>query len=203
MRDDAAPARVRALSAALALLAPAVALAHAEGGDVGSGFAAGFLHPLLGLDHVLAMFAVGLWGAQLGPPALWALPIGFPLVMALGGVAGIVGLPLPSVEAGIAASVIVLGAMIALDRRPRLALAWTLVAFFAVFHGYAHGAELPARAGAVPFSAGFVLATGLIHVAGIAVGSVVHVRGGLAALRVGGSAISAAGLFLAWRLIAA
>jgi urease accessory protein len=186
----------------LALAIPSLAHAHAAASGAGSSFSTGFLHPLSGLDHVLAMLAVGLWGAQLGPPALWALPVGFPLVMALGGVAGIVGLPLPSVEAGIALSVIVLGAVIALDQRPPLAVAWLLVAFFAVFHGYAHGVELPQQAGAVAFSAGFVMATGLIHLTGIGIGSVVHLRGGLTALRAGGTAISAAGLYLAWRLVA-
>ena len=166
------------------------------------GFASGFLHPLSGVDHVLAMLAVGMWGAQLGPPALWALPVTFPLIMSLGGVAGILGVPLPSVEAGIALSVITLGAMIALDQRPPLAVALPLIAFFAVFHGYAHGLELPGKAGAVAYSAGFVLATGMIHIAGIGIGLVVKLPHGLRLLRAGGTAISAAGLYLAWRLMA-
>ena len=196
------PRMSRSAAFALLLLLPAAAWAHTEGVANGSGFVAGFLHPLTGLDHTLAMLAVGLWGAQLGPPALWALPVGFPLVMALGGVAGIAGLPLPSVEGGIALSVIVLGAMIALDRRPPLAVAWALVAFFAVFHGYAHGKELPQHAGALAYSAGFVLATGLIHLTGIGIGTLVHARRGLPVLRAGGGAISLAGFYLAWRLIA-
>jgi len=178
---------------------PSAAGAH-EGG-AGAGFASGFVHPLAGIDHVLAMLAVGLWGAQLGAPALWMLPVAFPLVMALGGVAGIVGLPLPAVELGIAASVIALGAAIALDRRPPLALAGALVAFFAVFHGYAHGAELPGRVGAVAYSAGFVLATGLIHLVGIGIGLVLKLPHGTSALRAGGAAIGIAGVALAWRLL--
>jgi len=189
-----------AACAALALLLPAPAAAHT--GDIG-GFGAGFLHPLGGLDHILAMLAVGMWGAQLGAPALWVLPIAFPMVMALGGVAGIVGLPLPGVELGITLSVVVLGAMIAFDRRPPLWLAGLLVACFAVFHGYAHGVELPGQASAAPYSAGFVTATGLIHLAGIAIGLVVALPYGLQLLRVGGSLISAAGIFLAWGLLAA
>jgi urease accessory protein len=191
-----------ALATAMALGFPAAALAHSAGASAGAGFGAGFLHPLTGIDHVLAMLAVGLWGAQLGPPAIWALPVGFPLVMALGGVAGIAGLPLPSVEAGIALSVVVLGAMIAFDRRPPLAVAWSIVAFFALFHGYAHGRELPGHADALAYSAGFVLATGLVHLTGVAIGSIVHVKGGLTALRAGGGVISLIGVTLAWRLAA-
>jgi urease accessory protein len=189
-----------ALPAALLLL-PAVASAHVESAAAGSGFATGFRHPLAGVDHVLAMLAVGMWGAQLGPPALWALPVAFPLVMACGGVAGILALPLPSVELGITTSVIVLGAMIALDRRPPLVVAGLLVAFFAVFHGYAHGLELPNQAGAVAYSAGFVLATGMIHLAGIAIGLVTRLPHGLRVLRLGGSAIALAGAYLAWRVL--
>jgi urease accessory protein len=179
---------------------PELAFAH-QGQEMGSGFASGFLHPLGGLDHVLAMLAVGMWGAQLGAPAIWVLPVAFPLVMALGGVAGILQVPLPAVETGIALSVIVLGAAIALDRRPPLWLAGVLVSAFAVFHGYAHGTELPNQAGAVAYSAGFVLATGLIHLTGIGIGFVVRVPSGPHLLRAGGSAISLAGCVLAWRLL--
>jgi urease accessory protein len=187
--------------AALLLLLPALAQAHTDGAAGGSSFVTGFRHPLSGLDHVLAMLAVGMWGAQLGPPALWVLPIAFPLVMAHGGVAGIVGLPIPPVEIGIAVSVVVLGSMIALDARPRLFWACALVAFFAVFHGYAHGKELPGHAGAVAYSAGFVIATGLIHLAGIAIGLVVKLPHGERALRLGGSAIALCGLYLAWQVL--
>jgi urease accessory protein len=189
--------------AALAVgLWPALALAH-EGAGAAGGFAAGFLHPLAGLDHVLAMLAVGMWGAQLGAPAIWLLPVAFPAVMALGGVAGILGLPLPSVETGIALSVIALGTAIALDRRPALWLAALLVACFAVFHGYAHGTELPSQAGALPYSAGFVLATGLIHLTGIGIGFLTELRGGAALLRAGGAAIALTGLWIAGRILVA
>ena len=130
---------VTALS--LLLLAGLPAAAHT--GSAPGGFAGGMAHPLFGPDHVAAMVAVGLWGAFLGPPALWLLPVVFPLVMAFGGVVGILGLPLPGVEACIALSAIVLGLMVMLAARPPLWTAAALVGAFAVFHGYAHGAELP------------------------------------------------------------
>jgi urease accessory protein len=185
---------------ALALL-PSSALAHVEGEAAGAGFLSGFLHPMSGVDHVLAMLAVGMWGAQLGNPAIWVLPVAFPQVMAVGGVAGILGLPLPAIEIGVTCSVIVLGLMIAVDRRPPLWAAALLVGFFAVFHGYAHGAELPGQASAVAYSAGFVVATGLIHLTGIGIGFVVRLPQGARLLRAGGSAIALAGLFLAGRLL--
>ena len=192
----------RAVAAFLLLALPATnALAHTQGEAAGAGFLDGFLHPLGGLDHVLAMLAVGMWGAQLGAPAIWMLPVAFPMVMALGGAAGIIGVPLPAVEIGITISVLVLGSMIALARRPPLALAALIVAFFAVFHGYAHGTELPGQASAVPYSAGFVIATGLIHLTGIGIGFVIRLPHGRTLLRVGGAAIAAAGLFLAGQLL--
>lgn len=186
----------------LALLS-SPAFAHVGGGAGAAGFLTGFLHPLGGLDHVLAMLAVGMWGAQLGNPAIWALPVAFPMVMALGGVAGILGVPLPGAELGVALSVIVLGSMILLDRRPPLWGAALIVAFFAVFHGYAHGNELPGQAGAVAYSAGFVIATGLIHVTGIGIGFVTLLPRGAGMLRVAGGAIAAAGLLLAGKLLLA
>gem|GEM_PF-348941 len=163
----------------LLLLLPLAAQAHTGAGNTAGGFLAGFLHPISGLDHVLAMLAVGMWGAQLGNPALWVLPVAFPIVMAFGGIAGIVGLPLPQVEVGVTLSVIVLGAMIALDRRPPLVVAGLMVAFFAIFHGYAHGVELPHQAGALAYSAGFVLATGMLHITGIGIGFVSELPRGL------------------------
>ena len=108
-----------------------------------TGFLTGFLHPISGLDHVLAMVAVGLWGAQLGAPAIWVLPVAFPLVMAFGGFLGLLGVPLPGVEFGIAASAILLGAAVMSERRPPLVIAAALVGCFAIFHGHAHGTELP------------------------------------------------------------
>src|SRR5262245_48110661 len=127
----------------LLLIMAVPALAH-EGSGTG-GFIGGFSHPLLGPDHIVAMLAVGLWGAFLGAPAIWMLPIVFPLVMAGGGALGILGLGLPGVEVGIAVSAIALGLMVALAARPPILVAALLVGAFAVFHGHAHGAELPPR----------------------------------------------------------
>ena len=136
------------------------ALAHT--GSVSGGFVGGLSHPLFGPDHVAAMVAVGLWGAFLGPPAMFILPVVFPLVMAVGGVLGILGVPLPGVEIGIAVSAAMLGMMVALAARPPLWVAAVIVGAFAIFHGHAHGAELPPGADAVAYSAGFVVATGTV-----------------------------------------
>jgi urease accessory protein len=168
------------------------ALAHTGEGGAG-GFLAGFVHPLLGPDHVVAMVAVGLWGALLGQPAIWLLPIAFPLVMAFGGVLGIVGVPIPSVETGIAASAIILGAMVALTVRAPLRIAVALVGGFAIFHGTAHGRELPDGADAVAFAAGFVVATGTLHLCGIAFGLLARWPAGRLAVRAAGAAIALTG----------
>jgi urease accessory protein len=169
------------------------AFAHTGEGGAG-GFLPGLAHPLFGPDHVIAMVAVGMWGAFLGPPAIWLLPIVFPLVMAAGGVLGIVGVPLPAVETGIAASAIVLGLMVAFAARPPLWIAAVLVGAFAIFHGYAHGKELPDDANALAFSAGFVIATGALHLAGIAFGLLARWPAGRLVVRGAGGAIALAGL---------
>lgn len=192
-------ARSLALGLGLLLLAP-VALAHTEAG-AGSGFVSGFLHPLSGPDHLIAMVAVGLWGAFLGAPAIWQLPVIFPLVMAGGGVLGIAGVPLPMVEVGIATSAVVLGLMVVLAVRPPLWLAGLIVGVFAVFHGYAHGAELPHAANAVSYSAGFVIATGLLHLVGIAFGLLVRWPVGRVAVRSLGAMISLGGCLFLLRLV--
>jgi urease accessory protein len=175
------------------------ALAHS--GSVSGGLVGGLSHPLFGPDHVAAMVAVGLWGAFLGPPAMYVLPVVFPLVMAGGGVLGIVGVPLPGVEIGIAISAAVLGTMVALAARPPLWVAAVIVGAFAVFHGHAHGAELPPGADAVAFSAGFVVATGLLHLAGIALGLVARWPWGQVAVRAAGGAIAVAGLIFLGRVL--
>jgi urease accessory protein len=176
------------------------AFAHTGHGLTG-GFSGGFLHPLFGPDHIAAMVAVGLWGAFLGAPAIYILPVVFPLVMACGGALGILGLPLPGVEAGIAVSAVVLGLMVALAVRPHLAIAAVLVGLFAIFHGYAHGSELPHGADAVAYSLGFVVATGLLHLAGIAFGCLAQWPCGRIAVRAAGSAIAIAGLIFLGRLL--
>jgi urease accessory protein len=168
--------------------------AFAHTGEGAGGFFAGLAHPLFGLDHVIAMVAVGMWGVFLRRPAIFLLPIIFPLVMALGGVLGIVSLPLPAVETGIAASAVVLGLMVALAAHPPLCIAAVLVGAFAIFHGYAHGKELPDDANALAFSAGFVIATGLLHLTGIAFGLLARWPAGHLVVRGAGGAIALAGL---------
>lgn len=182
----------------LALTAPATA--HTSEGLAG-GFAGGFIHPLLGPDHIAAMLAVGLWGAFLGAPAIFILPVVFPLVMALGGVLGILGVPLPGIEIGIAVSAVVLGLMVALAARPHLAVAAVLVGGFAIFHGHAHGTELPDGADALAYALGFVIATGLLHLTGIGFGLLTQYPGGRLAVRAAGGAIAIAGLVFLGRLI--
>jgi len=177
------------------------AWAHEQTGPV-AGFVTGLLHPVSGLDHVLAMVAVGLWGAQLGAPAIWLLPVTFPLVMAFGGFLGLLGIPLPGVEVGIAASAILLGAMVATESRPALWLAAVLVALFAVFHGHAHGTELPAGESGLLYSLGFVVATGCLHAAGIALGLIHRWRSGRIVLRGAGAAVGVAGFVFLWRVLA-
>jgi urease accessory protein len=150
------------------LLAAGPALAHVT--EPAGGFASGFSHPLKGADHVLAMFAVGLWGAQMGGRTVWTLPATFPLVMAAGALAGMLGLPLPAVQAGIAGSVVVLGAAIAYAWRPAEAVALAVIGTFAVFHGHAHGIEMPRAVDPADYAIGFVVATGVIHLGGIGIG---------------------------------
>lgn len=172
--------------AALAVSIPTMAEAHVLAGE-GGGFLHGFEHPLSGLDHMLAMFCVGLWGAQMGGRSVWSLPIAFPLIMVVGGMMGIAGIPLPAVESGIALSIIVLGAAIACLWRPPEWLAVVVIGVFAIFHGYAHGAELPNAADPADYAFGFVVATGLIHLAGIAVGlGFQRLQGGQMARALGG-----------------
>ncbi len=182
------------------LLFPAAALAHTRGGEA-MGFLAGIAHPVSGLDHVLAMIAVGLWGAQLGPPAMWLLPVTFPMVMAFGGTLGLLGVNIPGIEVGIALSAIGLGAAVLFEARPRLGIAAVLVGFFAIFHGHAHGTELPAGANGLLYSIGFVIATGLLHATGIAIGLVHRWPAGRTALRWAGAAVALAGLAFLWRAL--
>jgi len=169
-----------------------VASAHESAGIAG-GFSSGFMHPVLGWDHVIAMVAVGLWGAFLGNPAIWVLPVVFPLVMAFGGSLGVTGVPVPAVETGIAVSAIVLGAMVAFAVRPPIWIAAVIVGAFAIFHGHAHGTELPGAANPLAYSLGFVIATGLLHISGIAFGMITHLPFGKIVVRAGGSIIALAG----------
>ncbi|KQY14007.1 HupE/UreJ family protein [Rhizobium sp. Root482] len=183
------------------LLTAGVAEAHA-GASGASGFFAGFLHPIMGPDHVAAMMAVGLWGAQLGRPAIWLLPITFPVVMAFGGLLGLVGAPMPGFEIGIALSGVLLGAAVLTEARPPLFAAAILVGIFAIFHGYAHGAELPVGENALFFSMGFVAGTGLLHGIGIVIGLLYQWRWGKVAVRAAGGAVGVVGAVFLWNAIA-
>lgn len=188
----------------LALLVLALAMsparAHVQAGEA-AGFFSGFRHPVSGLDHVLAMVSVGLWGAQLGAPAVWLLPVVFPMVMAFGGFLGLAGVPLPGVEIAIALSAVLLGLAVAKEARPPLAVAAVLVGFFAIFHGHAHGTELPTGQSGLLYSIGFVVATGCLHLSGIAVGLVHRWTWGRVALRVAGTLVAIAGFGFLWRAI--
>jgi len=187
--------------AAAVLLIPGVAAAHLVKGEA-VGFFSGFLHPISGWDHVIAMEAVGLWGAQLGRPAIWLLPVTFPLVMAFGGFLGLIGLHLPFTEVAIALSGVLLGGAVALEWKPPLPAAAALVGLFGLFHGYAHGAELPPGQNALLYSLGFVLATGMLHATGIALGLAHRWGWGRIALRGAGAAIACGGGFFLWSAIA-
>jgi urease accessory protein len=177
-------------------------LAHTRGGEA-TGFVAGLSHPVSGLDHVLAMIAVGLWGAQLGAPAVWLLPVTFPMVMALGGTLGLLGVKIPGVEIGIALSAIGLGAAVLFEARPKLAVAAALVGAFAIFHGHAHGTELPPGANGILYSIGFVIATGLLHATGIGIGLIHRWPAGRTVLRLAGAVVALGGLTFLWRALAA
>lgn len=177
----------------LFLVATASAQAHSEGGEAG-GFISGFTHPLFGADHIVAMVAVGLWGAFLGAPAVWLLPVIFPTVMAFGGALGVMGVPLPAIETGIALSGIVLGLMVLLATKPPIWVAAVLVGIFAIFHGHAHGTELPTSANPMTYSIGFVISTGLLHLSGIALGLLTRFPWGIPLVRGCGGVIACVGL---------
>lgn len=185
-------ARTTVLAAAALILLEAPAWAH-PGLGVPGGFASGFLHPLSGLDHVVAMVSVGLWAAMLGGGAVGALPVAFPLVMAVGGGLGMAGVPMPSPEIGIALSAVVLGLLVALSVRAPLGVAVVTVGLFALFHGYAHGRELPETADMLSYAVGFVAATALLHGVGIGAGLAMRTGFGRAAVRATGLAVAVLG----------
>ncbi|GAA5075821.1 HupE/UreJ family protein [Roseibacterium beibuensis] len=183
--------RAALLALPLMLLA-AQAGAH-TGEGINTGFASGFWHPILGWDHVVAMVAVGLWGAFLGSPSIWILPVVFPLVMAVGGAMGVVGMPLPAVETGIALSGVILGLLIAFAVRAPIWVAAVIVGVFAIFHGHAHGTELPEAFSPYGYAVGFVVGTGLLHMIGIAFGFLTKSEIGKAAVRGAGGVIALVG----------
>jgi len=194
-------ARLAALSSVAAItLWPAAVWSHTGSGEAG-GFWTGVRHPVSGRDHALALIAVGLWGAQLGIPAVWLLPVAFSMMMAFAGMFGLMGLPLPGVEMGIAGSAVVLGVMVLAEARPTPLVALAIVAVFAVFHGHAHGTELPEGQSRLLYSMGFVIATGLLHGVGIGIGSVHRWDAGRVALRVAGAVVLVAGIFFFWNAL--
>jgi urease accessory protein len=174
-------------------LAPTAAFAHTSVGDTG-GFMHGFMHPLGGLDHQLAMILVGIFASQLGGRALWLVPLTFVGTMAFGGFLGIAGIPVPFIEIGIALSVVVLGAIVAFGVKVPVAVAMGIVGLFAVFHGHAHGSEMPMDTSGLEYGLGFMFATSVLHAAGIGIGvsigmtskslgnNVYRVAGGLASV---------------------
>lgn len=191
-------ARAGIAAATLIAIAPASAWAHTGVGAT-HGIVNGFAHPLLGWDHLLAMLAVGIYSAQRGGRAVWLLPATFVTVMAIGGILGIAGVSLPGVETGILASVLVLGALIALAVRFPIMAGMAVVGLFAIFHGHAHGTEMPHAASAVGYAIGFCSATALLHIGGIALPALLRRTIGenqVRWTRYAGAGISLAGLIL-------
>lgn len=188
------------VAAALAMLITAApALAHSES-DVAGGFVAGFTHPLFGLDHLLAMVAVGLWGAYLGRPLIYVLPSVFPIVMTGGAILGMAAFEFPPVELGIAISVLALGLLIAAAKSVSVWLACAIVGVFAIFHGFAHGQELPVTADPVGYSVGFVLSTGSLHLLGIGLGALTRLPHPFASIpRCLGALIAVAGAYFLYK----
>ena len=180
------------LGVAVSLFVP-FAAAHSLGAH-GAGFASGIAHPLAGLDHIFAMIAVGLWAAQLGGRAYWSVPLAFVGMMVLGAVVAAAGLTLPAVESGIAASVLALGLLIAFSARMAIPLSMVLVGVFALFHGHAHGTELPQAASAASYGLGMLLATIGLHATGLGAGILFQRAAVL--LRIGGAMIAAAGAMM-------
>ncbi len=179
-------------------LALTPALAHAHTGAGGThGLSDGLLHPIHGLDHLLAMMAVGLWAAQLGGRARWAVPASFVGIMALGGVLGMAGLALPMVETGILTSVFLLGLLIAFAVRLPIWASTSVVGFFALFHGYAHGAEMPVDASGLAYAAGFIVATAALHLAGIGLGTALKNVPYAPAIRIAGACVILGGIYTA------
>lgn len=182
------------------LLLPGVAQAHAFKGD--AGFLSGLYHPVLGFDHLLAMLCVGIVSAQIGGRAIWTVPLTFVTVMGVGGFLGMQNIPIPGVEFGIALSVLILGIAVARGKKIHTVIAHVGVAFFAIFHGHAHGEEMPAMADPVIFSVGFLLGTAAIHLSGVSIGLVsARIKDGTQALRYVGAGIAGIGVYIIHILI--
>jgi urease accessory protein len=187
---------VRFCLAALAALAPTLAFAHVGIGST-HGFVQGFIHPIGGIDHILAMVAVGIFAANLGGRALLAVPLAFMGFMLVGAVLGIFGVPLPLVEVGIALSIVVLGIAVAMKCSWPVVAAMAMVGLFAIFHGHAHGTEMPLDASGASYALGFVTATGLLHLLGIGAGFAIGKTGRVYTQRITqacGAALAVAGI---------
>ncbi|MCF7971015.1 MAG: HupE/UreJ family protein [Methylococcaceae bacterium] len=180
----------------LSIMFPSLALAHTGVGET-TGVMHGFGHPIGGVDHMLAMVAVGLWAAQIGGRALWVVPCTFIGVMALGGILGFSGLTVPFVEEGILVSILILGILIAGAFKLPLVYSSLIVGIFAIFHGYAHGAEMPASISAASYAVGFALATAMLHVVGIGLGILMQKTNLQTVNRFAGGAIALSGVYLA------
>jgi urease accessory protein len=178
MIDETSPrfSMPKVLLALFVTLTPSLAFAHVGVSET-SGVAHGFMHPVSGFDHILAMVAVGLFAAHLGGRALWLVPLAFVAMMAAGGVLGMTGIGLPYVEIAIGLSIVVLGIALATRVNPPVAIAMALVGLFAIFHGHAHGAEMPETTSGLPYGVGFILATALLHAIGIGVGILIGKAG--------------------------
>jgi urease accessory protein len=187
------PTRIIASAAVMGLALATPAFAHTGVGAHSHGFAAGFLHPLMGLDHMLAMLGVGVWAAQLGKRAAWLVPAAFVAVMIAGAGLALSGIAMPMVEFGIAGSVLAIGALIAFGARLPIGLAMGLAGLFALFHGHAHGTELPGFAHPAAYGAGFVIATALLHVAGLGIALAVRRHAAKLPFRVAGAAMAVVG----------
>jgi urease accessory protein len=187
--------RLTVLLGAIAVAIAPLADAHVGVGET-TGFLSGFAHPSGGLDHILAMIAVGLWAGQRGGRARWMIPVAFVAIMILGGVMGAMGVALPYVEQGIALSVLVLGALVAAAVTWPLPASMLLVGVFALFHGHAHGAEMPVSVSGIEYGAGFVLATAILHASGVGAAIVSRNLHRSVLLRLSGTAIAASGVVL-------
>jgi urease accessory protein len=187
------PTRIIASAAVMGFALATPAFAHTGVGAHSHGFAAGFLHPLMGLDHMLAMLGIGIWAVQLGKRATWLVPAAFVAVMIAGAGLARSGIAMPMVEVGIAGSVLVIGTLIALGTRLPVGLAMSLVGLFALFHGHAHGTELPGFAHPAAYGAGFVAATALLHAGGVGMASVVRRQAARLPFRIAGAMMAAVG----------
>jgi len=187
------PTRIIASAAVMGFALATPAFAHTGVGAHSHGFAAGFLHPLMGLDHMLAMLGIGIWAVQLGKRATWLVPAAFVAVMIAGAGLALSGIAMPMVEVGIAGSVLVIGTLIALGTRLPVGVAMSLVGLFALFHGHAHGTELPGFAHPAAYGAGFVAATALLHAGGVGIASVVRRQAARLPFRIAGAMMAAVG----------